>query len=234
MTDQKITFKYDLDKDIWCISNKGAASNNSAQPTKIYQLLIEQYGTEPTNTDISDFISGYLQGHDIAPEESISSYEADWSKIGNEYHRRAQSIFNTALPEPITAYLTINNRCPYNITESTFYVSFPRESVRKTIMHELWHFYTWYGLGVTEEERLGKGLYNDLKESLTVLLNVVCADLMPEGVHDEGYLQHQLLRAEVTKLWNETNDITNVWRSLTHLSPDNQKREDRTIGAGTP
>jgi hypothetical protein len=39
-------------------------------------------------------------------------------------------------------------------------------------MHELWHFYTWYGLGVDQEERLGKEKYNDLKEALTVLINI--------------------------------------------------------------
>jgi hypothetical protein len=32
-------------------------------------------------------------------------------------------------------------------------------------MHELWHFYTWYGLGAGEEARLGKERYNTLKEA---------------------------------------------------------------------
>jgi hypothetical protein len=82
-------------------------------------------------------------------------------------------------------------------------------------MHELWHFYTWYGLGENQEEELGKEKFNDLKEALTVLLNVECKDLMPEGVIDVGYPQHQEIREEILKYWANDKNINSLWNFLT-------------------
>lgn len=209
-----IFFTYDRAKDIWCIANKGKASNNSPKPTKIYELLEAKHGSNPTEETIGGFINSYLQENNISTLESINQYEAEWREVADEYHQRAEAIFEIKLPEEITVYLTINNRCPYNIAENLFYASFPSESVRLTIMHELWHFYTWYGLGVDQEEKLGKETYNDLKEALTVLLNEECADLMPEGIRDNGYPQHSELRTEIQKLWTEKRDISWVWNKI--------------------
>lgn len=74
-------------------------------------------------------------------------------------------------------------------------------------MHELWHFYTWYKFGFEWEEKLGKEKYNNLKESLTVLLNVECVNLLKEKVYDNGYPQHQELRKNILKIWNKNKDI---------------------------
>jgi hypothetical protein len=82
-------------------------------------------------------------------------------------------------------------------------------------MHELWHFYTWYKFGEDEQERLGMEKYNDIKEALTVLLNVECEHLLPEGVTDYGYPQHQELRKEILSLWQENPDIDFIWKKLT-------------------
>lgn len=214
MINPNITFTYSLDKDIWCIANKGKSSNNSSQPTKIYQALQAKYGDTPSTDNIAEFIDNFLSEQNISIEESINRYTDEWSKISADYHERAQKIFNTSLPESITVYLTINNRCPYSINENMFYVSFPRESVRKTIMHELWHFYTWYGLGADQEEKLGKQNYNDLKEALTILLNEECSDLMPGGATDEGYPQHHDLREKIAGLWKKYKNINLVWKKL--------------------
>ena len=82
-------------------------------------------------------------------------------------------------------------------------------------MHELWHFYTWYKFGESEQERIGAKKYNNVKESLTVLLNIECKDLLPEGIEDTGYPQHQKLREEIKILWEEKPDIDFVWESIT-------------------
>lgn len=79
------------------------------------------------------------------------------------------------------------------------------------MMHELWHFYTWYSFGINEESKIGAEKYNDIKEALTVLLNIECAHLWPEGVEDKGYPQHQELRGEIVKWWQENPDIKDVW-----------------------
>ncbi len=84
-------------------------------------------------------------------------------------------------------------------------------------MHELWHFYTWYGLGIDQEEKLGKAKYNDLKEALSVLLNVECKDLMSEGKHDKGYPQHAELREQILHFWENEKDIRKLWDYITTI-----------------
>lgn len=210
----KISFQYNQDKDVWCLLNKGKSSNNSPHPTNVYELLVQKYGDTPSESDAVAFINSYLTEQKANITACIQAYTDDWELVSNEYHKRACSIFGADIPNTITAYLTINNRNPYSIAENMFYVSVPRDSVRKTVMHELWHFYTWYGLGVDQEEKLGKEKYNELKEALTVLLNMECEDLFPEGVTDSGYPQHQELRQKICNLWSTHRDIHKVWQHI--------------------
>lgn len=211
----ELNFEYSRDKDVWCLLNKGKSSNNSSNPTKVYKLLVEKYGEAPTASETTQFIETYLQEHNVAIDEQIEKYSADWQQVADEYKNRAENVFDVDLPSTVTAYLTVNNRNPYSIENNMFYVSTPRETVRKTIMHELWHFYTWYGLGIDQKQKLGASKYNELKEALTVLLNVECADLFPEGECDSGYPQHQELRSNILDLWKQNNDIKALWQQLT-------------------
>jgi hypothetical protein len=87
-------------------------------------------------------------------------------------------------------------------------------NVRGIIMHELWHFYTWQGLGVNQEEILGPQKYNDIKEALTGLLNVECRDLLTEDMTDAGYPQHQDLRKQILKYWEKDRNIKNLWNHI--------------------
>ena len=81
-------------------------------------------------------------------------------------------------------------------------------------MHELWHFYTWYELGSHWVEKLGTSKYNELKESLTVLLNIECGDLLPAGIQDIGYPQHQDLRNKILQYWEKDRNMKNLWNYL--------------------
>jgi hypothetical protein len=208
-----LKFEYNLEKDIWCLLNYGKSSNNSFSPTKVYEQLVEGYGENPKEKDVKEFITHYLFDNQIDIDSYIKSYEEDWKIIGEEYQRRAENIFKVKLPKGITVYLTINNRCPYSIEGNYFFVSLPSKFVMKTIMHELWHFYTGYKFG-TWEEKIGKQRYNEIKESLTVLLNVECKDLLPQGVTDIGYPQHRELRKEVLKIWDVERDVEKLLEKL--------------------
>ena len=63
------------------------------------------------------------------------------------------------------------------------------------------------------DEGLSKLTYNDIKESLTELLNLEFSDLM-NGKRDEGYLQHQDMRAEIQKMWLVQKDIKVIIEKL--------------------
>jgi len=53
------------------------------------------------------------------------------------------------------------------------------------------------------------------EEALTVLLNVKCKHLLPEGCEGTGYPQHQELREEILKLWKQNPNIDFAWRDIT-------------------
>lgn len=211
----KVTFEYNQDKDIWCLLNKGKSSINSPTPTKIYGNLIKDFGDNTNEKDTKFFIEKYISDNNINTKEIVEKYQKNWNCISNEFQRIAEKIFGISLNKDIKAFLTINDRCPYNIRESSFFVTMPNDLyLRKVAMHELWHFYTWYKFGITWEDKIGKEKYNEIKESLTILLNVECKDLLPENIIDKGYTQHEELRKKIISLWKETKDIDRVWNNL--------------------
>lgn len=210
----QVNFTYNKEKDVWCLLNKGKSSNNSQNSTQQYQQLVEKHGENPTARTTTVFVDDYITENKINISGRMKDFQKDWENISADFQKRAEVIFNISLPSDITAYLTINSRCPYSIQDNSFYVSLQSNQAKRIVMHELWHFYTWYGLGTDQEEKLGKYKYNDLKEALTVLLNVECKDLLPERVVDTGYPQHQEIRQKILEYWGKDRDIKNLWNYL--------------------
>ncbi len=211
----KVVFDYKREKDIWSLINFGKKSGNSGLSTKIYEKFVQDHGENLTEKNANFFIEKYISENNLKVEKYIRKYQEDWDTISDDFQKRAEKIFGVSLSQDVIAYLSVNSRCPYNIEKNYFFVSFPADlRLRKTTMHELWHFYTWYKFGVIWEEKIGKQKYQDIKEAFTVLLNVECKDLFPKKIIDEGYSQHQELREKIMKVWLETKDIDKVWDSL--------------------
>lgn len=210
----EVIFEYNREKDVWCILNYGKGSLNSSQQTKQYQELVNLYGENPKVEIVSKFIDNYLVNNYIDVQKNTLQHQTDWNNVAQQYQKRAESIFGVVLPKDVTAYLTINNRSPYSIQEDWFFVNAGGFSSIKTVMHELWHFYTWYKYGFVWEQKIGKQKYNDIKEALTVLLNEECKDLLPEGVIDSGYPQHQELRRKIVDIWNKEKNMDKLWHFL--------------------
>lgn len=139
----QINFTYDKDKDVLCLLNKGKSSNNSQNSTKQYGQLVERYGKNPTIKNVSDFIDEYIAKNGIDIQKQIVDFHKDWENISADFQKRAEAIFDVSLPNDVTAYLTVNSRCPYSIPDNFFYVSLQPTQTRRIVMHELWHFYTW-------------------------------------------------------------------------------------------
>lgn len=210
----KINFTYNREKDISCLLDYGKSSFNSQTKTKVYEKLVEEFGENPTEENTSIFIDKYLLNKDINIEEYVSSYEKDWLTVAGIFQKRCEDMFNLSLPHEITTYLTINTRCPYDISNSYFFVSFPTNSMRRTAMHELLHFYTWYRFGEKWEQKIGKQKYNDIKEAFTVLLNIEFKDLFQDDIYDVGYPQHQELRERILNIWRDNKDMDKLWEAL--------------------
>jgi hypothetical protein len=206
-----LTFKYDKSRDVWCLLNKGKTSNNSPTPTAVYQELIAEVGDNPNESTTSQFIEKYLETNNLEPDTLAESYKKMFESISTDFQAIAERVFGVPLNKDITVYLTVNNRCPYDLEEGSFFVSISGGTPVRAMMHELWHFYTWEKFGAEREAQIGEEKYNNIKEALTVLLNVECKHLMPEGVEDKGYPQHQELRTKIIELWKQNQDIEYVW-----------------------
>lgn len=206
-----IQFKYDENRDIDCLLSKGPGSmNQPGSKTKTY-LALEMFTPDIKNREkVREFVRKYISENKIGPEENCVSMKKDWDQIGRQFEDRAEKIFGVSIPNTIIAYLTITGRYPYNIKENFFYVSTNPINIRWTVMHEVWHFYTWNKFGEKEIGRLGSQKYNDLKEALTVILNHECAPIMQ--IIDPGYPQHQDLRKLIADTWLRTKDINETWK----------------------
>lgn len=213
----KINFKYDKEKDVWCLLNKGKSSNNSSKPTAVYQELVSKAGDNPDEVATSLFIDEYLKANNLQPETFIQSYQEIFGGISADFQAVAERVFGVSLNKDITAYLTINSRCPYSIEEGWFFVSMSKGHPSLTMMHELWHFYTWEKFGAEWMAKLGKEKYNDIKEALTVLLNIECRHLLPEGSEDNGYPQHQKIRSKIIQFWEKDKNMDNLWNHLAEV-----------------
>jgi hypothetical protein len=197
--------------DIDCLISKGGGSNNSlGQKTKTYEALLA-YTNEVKNTEkVKEFVRLHIKENDFNLEEVTKSLQINWDVISSDFEKRAEKVFGLNIADNITAYLTITGRFPYSIEKKYFYVSAKKSNANATAMHELWHFYTWHKFGDTINH-VGSDKFNDIKEALTVLLNIECVDLM-NGEIDKGYPQHQELRKIISDTWSKTKDINEAWK----------------------
>jgi len=183
----KLNFSYSKEKDIVNFLNSKKAVNRKT-PTKTEELFENKYsGTEDENS-LGSSIDSYLKDENIDIEKKISEAKKAWEPIEDGFIAKAEEIFLYSYPiEEITAYLATNNRCTYNINEKYFFISLRTKTPNATIMHELLHFYTWevFGRSAIEKELINRSDYNNIKESLTVILNIEFSNLM-DGVHDNG------------------------------------------------
>ncbi|MBU4360694.1 hypothetical protein KKA66_02485 [Patescibacteria group bacterium] len=206
----KLTFKYNLNKDVqnFFIASKSLGHNN--QPSKRQLLYIKNFGEELTEENLKKFINAFIKKNNINVNEKIKEFQISWNKVNDEFFKRVKNIFKINLPcEKINAYLTVNDRCGYSIIDNLFFVSVGTNQPKRIVMHELFHFYTWYALGKELKDRnIGKQKYYDIKESLTIILNLEFGDLME--CEDKGYIEHQELRKKIKEYWLKYKDIKKV------------------------
>lgn len=206
----RLAFAYDFDKDVENFL-RGTQAKNSSKPTKLQRAYIEKHGQVYSEETVREFIRSYIQESGFNAEETIRRVENGWRPIEREYFSRLENIFGIKYPaETIQVYITTNGRCTYRIEDGYFFVyANPGASntPNQVIMHELFHFYTWEAFHEElKEQGVSDEKYNDMKESLTELLNIEFADLMV-GAHDSGYPQHAEMRQKVRDLWLATRDM---------------------------
>ncbi len=207
----RLRFFYDLDKDVENFL-KGTRSKNNPKPTKLQQAYLDMYDPTYTEERVRAFLYAHNQISGFDAQDSVQRIEQNWRKIEPAFFERVEEIFGIQYPIPeISVYLSTNGRSTYNIDGGYFFVYTEASSTNRIIMHELFHFYTQQAFRAKLEELgVGADRYNDIKESLTELLNIEFVDLM-DGANDDGYPQHAEMRQAVRISWIATKDI---WRTI--------------------
>jgi len=135
-------------------------------------------------------------------------YQDSWDKINDEYFEILERITGKKMPfDEIKAYLTTQSRCPYSPNEPSFMVSIfnPVLSALKTCGHELMHIHFHNTYWEDIERQIGKEKTGDLKEALTVLLNIEFRHLWM--VTDKGYGPHKELRKFIVDIWTKEKNF---------------------------
>lgn len=203
----KLVFIYDINKDVQNFINSLTSKNNNKR-TEFHNLYVKQNGENFNQDSIQFFIQNYINKINITTK--INTIRDDWELISDDFVLRIEQLFNYNIPDTVKVFLTSNNRCTYNVKENYFFVYINSKSTNAIIMHEIFHFYTYY---VFYDLIKDPSKFNEIKESLTVILNLEFYDLM-NGRVDRGYLQHQQLRDYISNLWLEDKNIGKIIKKI--------------------
>lgn len=137
------------------------------------------------------------------------SLQKAWNKINDEYFKRLEKIMKKPVfSKEFKCYITTATRSPYNLEKHKWFMASFSKGILEALVtcgHELMHlqFHETYWKKI--EKEIGYDKTNDLKESLTVLLNLKFSDLW--FAFDRGYEMHKNLRNFIETEWKKKPDF---------------------------
>lgn len=149
----------------------------------------------------------------IIDEEIISLFilavQKKWDKINKEFFKRMGKIMNKSFTsETFIGMLIHLNVCGYDPKKNRFQFSIrtPIDYVLLNTAHEIFHiyFHKYFENGILE--KLGVEKIHELKEALTVILNLDFSDLW-FPFKDKGYANHEKLRAFISNEWEKDKNF---------------------------
>lgn len=223
----KVNFKYSSDIEYWSVKYCGKGGSYGGLPTRLFSGVTEKYGDTFSQDQLMGLVNQYLRDRNLDIDKAIERAEQKWGIIETEFVDIAETNFGIKLSgENYTCFLTLHDRCPYSLGENFFCTWIENKNPELTIMHELWHFYTWEKFGTETISRIGKERYEDLKEALTVLINIYCKDLLPEGGFDGGYKKHKELRDKILDLHSEGKSLDEIWETMVSDMENKEKHNE--------
>ena len=207
----KVIFKFDKEKDlfnVWETCNEGSSYGfdfRKNMDPKTISICENKKFEDVKNTLAKKFEKIYSSKIMLILLESINKA---WKEINDEYFKRLEKIMKKPVYKNLfTGYLTLSNKCPYMLKEDAFYFNFFRSIMEtlRTAGHEIMHlqFHNTYWKNI--EKEIGNKKTHDLKEALTVLLNLEFRDLW--FVEDNGYEIHKELRNFIADEWKKEKDF---------------------------
>ncbi len=209
----KLIFKFDIEKDlhnIWETCNEKTWYGHDFKKFVSKDIMKICKGKEFGDCKI-ELKKRYKKLHENSILKTAPNlFNESWKKIEKEYFSRLKKIMKKPFYcEKVLVYLTTFGRCPYRPHKNPpyFYVNVFSNifKVMGTSGHELMHLQFHNQCWESVEKELGYRKTHDLKEALTVLLNIEFQDLWVLG--ENGYPNHQKLREFIIKEWKKKKDF---------------------------
>lgn len=206
----KVIFKFDKEKDlynIWETCNKDSSwYDHKKNISSTFLEICEGKKFEDCKEELNGY-RGKMYDSGLI-EIFVNAVQEAWNKINDEFFERLEKVTKRKFKfDTVNAYITTVMRCPYDYSEPSFMFSFFRDlpSILSVCGHELIHiqFHNTYWDDV--EKEIGEEKTADLKEALTVLLNLEFKDLW--FVEDRGYDTHKELRNFIADEWKKEKDF---------------------------
>jgi len=208
----KVIFKFDKEKDLWnnwaTINYKSPWERKKLNKIPVLDKICKGKKFEKCKKEIEKFCKP-MHNSSLLPL-IIESFQKAWNKINDKYFKILEKITKKPMPfNKITGYLTTQMRCPYDPKEPSFMVSMFSNIpyALKICAHELMHihFHKFYWEKI--EEEIGREKTADLKEALTVLLNLEFKNLWILKDKGKDNKEQQKLRTFIEKEWKKESDF---------------------------
>lgn len=223
----RVVFRFNKDEDlknIWKACNSGASYGHDFKKS-ISKNIVELCYNKDYN-EVKDKLSDKLKNIHTSKitHEIVKSANSSWKTIEKEYFKRMDKILKRKFPNfTITGYLTSIRKCPYDYNKKKpsfkFNMFSPIPEILHTAGHEIMHFYFHYYYWKYIEKEIGYEKTGDLKEALTVLLNLEFRDLW--FVEEQGYPNHDKLREFIDEEWKKKKDIDVLLKKCVKWIKDN-------------
>ena len=207
----RVTFKFDIVKDAvnyYMASNSDSLWGHDFSKAVKPEITNKVRGKTWENSRsylIKMLEKGYSADKKINQKRS-RIIKSSWKKVEKRYFRKLEKITKRKIYiDKFTCYFTTIGRCPYNYKGNWFMVNIFSHDIKRTAAHELMHLQFHYYFQDYVEDKLGHSKFEDLKEALTVLLNIEFKDITDKK--DTGYPNHQKLRKFIVEQWKKEPDF---------------------------
>ncbi len=214
----KVIFKFDKEKDLWNHWHKSnwkpSFGKFNINPKTLEICKGKKF--EECKEELSNNFRKVYESNMI--EIFLKSAEKSWRKIEEKFFRRMDNLMKDKFDKNITAYLTTLSICPYDAKEPSFMFSlfYSLPIALETCGHEIMHLYFHKFYWKKVEKEIGEEKTSELKEALTVLLNLEFKDLW--FVEDRGYEEHKKLREFISQEWKKDKDFEKLLeKCVNHL-----------------
>ncbi|MEI6849555.1 MAG: hypothetical protein WCK29_00805 [archaeon] len=209
----KVNFVFNQEKDmhnIWeTATSKSYGYDFSSKMPPVLVEFCKNHSYKESKIFIKKFFSNIYSSKLI--KIYLGSVNNSWKTIEKEYFQRLEKMTGKKLAvKKINAYMTIAPRCPYILKEKAFMFNFFSNipNTLSTAGHEILHLHFHEHYFEEIEKELGHQKTHDIKEALTVLLNLEFQDLW--FVSDNGYESHKSLREFIKNEWKKDKNFDNL------------------------